>query len=45
MCLELTVAVTVGKCYISVKKLEYILADRPFTWYTDHKNKFITKEL
>ena len=29
--------------YYSVKKLEYILGDRPFTWYTDHKNNIINK--
>ena len=29
--------------FFSVKKLEYILADRPFTWYTDHKNNILNR--
>ena len=29
--------------FFAVKKLEYILADRPFTWYTDHKNNILNK--
>ena len=29
--------------YYAVKKLEYVLGDRPFTWYTDHKNNILNK--
>ena len=29
--------------YFAVKKLEYMLGDVPFTWYTDHKNNTLTR--
>ena len=29
--------------YYAVNKLEYILGDRPFTWWTDHKNNILNK--
>jgi len=29
--------------YFAVKKLEYILGDVPFTWYTDHKNNTLLR--
>ena len=29
--------------YIAVKKLEYMLGDVPFTWYTDHKNNILIR--
>ena len=29
--------------YFAVKKLEYILGDVPFTWYTDHKNNILLR--
>ena len=30
--------------YFTVKKLEYILGDVQFTWYTDHKNNTLTRD-
>ena len=29
--------------YFAVKKLEYMLGDVPFTWYTDHKNNTLVR--
>ena len=29
--------------YYAVKKLEYVIGDRPFTWYTDHKNNTLIR--
>ena len=29
--------------YYAVKKLDYILGNTPFTWYTDHKNNVLNK--
>jgi len=29
--------------YYAVKKLDYILGNTPFTWYTDHKNNILNK--
>jgi hypothetical protein len=29
--------------YFAVKKLEYMLGDVPFTWYTDHKNNILIR--
>ena len=29
--------------YFAVKKLEYMLGDVPFTWYTDHKNNILVR--
>ena len=29
--------------YFAVKKLEYMLGDVPFTWYTDHKNNTLIR--
>ena len=29
--------------YYSIKKLEYLLSDIQFTWYTDHKNNTLTR--
>jgi hypothetical protein len=29
--------------YYAVKKLEYVIDDRPFTWYTDHKHNTLIR--